>query len=823
MRYRLSDIISLIHAEAIPLHADAEIRQVCTDTRQITAGASSLFFCLVARNDGHLYIDPAYRKGIRHFVVSRTIDTHAYPDAHFLKVQDTLQALQDLAAAHRQGFHIPVIGITGSNGKTIIKEWLFQLLSPEKNIVKSPKSYNSQIGVPLSVLNMEAQHELAIFEAGISTTHEMEHLQHMIQPTLGIFTNIGTAHDAGFSNRQEKVKEKLQLFRHCETILYSDNYPEIRSGIADAGLTANTISFGEQASSTLRIRKLKTEEQHTLLEIESKIFGIDAALLRLPFTDAASLENCLCCVLTLLYFGYDVETIQQRILALRNLPMRLELKYGINNCTIIDDSYSADFHSLQVAMDFFRQQETHKKRTLILSEFEGSGLNEKEFIAGLKALLQQHPFDKLIGVGTSFMHHIEALAYSVKEWYVFENAEKLLEQFHVLNFENELILLKGARKFGFERITAQLIGQTHATVLEINLNALTHNLNFYKSYLGKDCGVIAMVKAFSYGSGSTEVASLLEKQHIGYLAVAYADEGVHLRRNGIHTRIMVMNPDAVDFERMLEYQLEPEIYSLQILQELIHAVRGQNIDVHLKLETGMNRLGFVQHDIDALIGILRGHPNIRVKTIFSHLAASEDPQFDTFTLEQIAIYEQLSSEILRHLDHPVKRHLLNSSGILRFPQAHYDYVRLGIGLYGVDSTHTIQSKLQTIGTLKTRVAQIKQVPKGQTVGYSRKGVADKDLKIAILAIGYADGYDRRLGNGAGDVFIAGQKAKIIGNICMDMCMADITHIEEVREGDEVEIYGKEISIIAQAEKIGTIAYELLTRISGRVKRLYYLD
>jgi alanine racemase len=507
--------------------------------------------------------------------------------------------------------------------------------------------------------------------------------------------------------------------------------------------------------------------------------------------------------------------------------MRLELKYGINNCTIIDDSYSADFHSLQVALDFLKQQESNKKKTLIISDFEDSGLSEKEFILKLKSVLQLNNFDKLIGVGKAFLHHIESLAYVVKEWYVFENTTQMIEQFNVLKFENELILLKGARKFTFEKITAQLIGQTHATVLEINLNSMINNLNVYKSYLPKTTGVIAMVKAFSYGSGSVEVASLLEKQHIDYLAVAYTDEGVELRKNGIKTPIIVMNPDVVDFDRMLEYNLEPEIYSLKILKELLAfadvSKNKNNINIHVKLETGMNRLGFVADDLDELIAILLQQNDITVKTIFSHLAASEDVQFDAFTQEQISVFNKLSNKIIEAIPYPIKKHLLNSSGIIRFPQAHFDYVRLGIGLYGVDSTSTIQNKLEPIGKLKTRVAQIKHVRKGETVGYSRKGIAEYDMKIGVLAIGYADGYDRRFGNGNGEVFIAGKRANIIGNICMDMCMVDITHIDDVYDGDECEIYGKEISIIHQAKKIGTIAYELLTHISSRVKRLYYLD
>jgi alanine racemase len=813
MKYSIREIKNIVNGRFLLEKHHSIITQVCIDTRQITHAENNLFFCLVARNDGHLYIENAYKKGIRNFIVSKDVAIEKYADTNFIIVENTTTALQQLAKHHREQFNIPVIGITGSNGKTIVKEWLFQLLSTEKNTVKSPKSYNSQIGVPLSVLNMEKENELAIFEAGISTVGEMENLEKIIQPTIGLLTNIGAAHDAGFSSRDEKIKEKIMLFEHCDKIIYCDKY------IAHThfkNFPAELISFGENINSTYHISNIHKEGAAATLFINQIEFLI-------PFSDEASIENCLQCIVLLKELGFDNASIQAKIGTLRNLPMRLELKYGINNCTIIDDSYSADFHSLQVALDFFKQQESHKKKTLIISEFEESGLNDKDFIQKLKIVLQQHPFDKLIGVGKSFIQHIESLAYTVKEWYVFESTEQLIEQFNVLNFENELILLKGARKFSFEKISAQLIGQTHATVLEINLNALTNNLNIYKSYLPKDCGIIAMVKAFSYGSGSVEVASLLEKQQVNYLAVAYADEGVELRKNNINTPIMVMNPDAVDFDRMIEYNLEPEIYSLQILHQLIKKVSGKDIMVHVKIETGMNRLGFLENEIDELISILQQHKNIYVKSVFSHLAASEDAQFDSFTNEQITHFNKLSDYLIAALKTPIKKHLLNSSGIVRFPSAHFDYVRLGIGLYGVDSSSTIQEKLQSIGRLKTRVAQIKYVQKGETIGYSRKGIADKDIKIGVLAIGYADGYDRRFGNGIGEVFIAGQRAKIIGNICMDMCMADITHIDDVHEGDECEIYGKEISIIEQAKRIGTISYELLTRISSRVKRLYYLD
>lgn len=830
MNYTVNEINTIIKGSLLQYVKDVIVTSVCIDTRLITNGTTQLFFCLIARNDGHQYIETAYSKGIRNFVISENVLLEQFPNANFILVKNTTTALQQLAAYHRMQFQIPVIGITGSNGKTIVKEWLYQLLFNDKRIVKSPKSYNSQIGVPLSVLNMEQGDELAIFEAGISTVGEMEKLQNIIQPTIGILTNIGAAHDAGFSSKDEKIKEKLILFKDSQSLICCYDMPLIYGVVGELkneNPTLKIISWSVNIDSTLTIEFLEKTASYSIYSIDGStydaVFKIPKTKMKIPFTDDASIENCLHCITTLLWLGYSVDDVQKKILSLRNLPMRLELKYGINNCTIIDDSYSADFNSLQIAFDFYKQQETQKKKILIISEFEESGLNEKDFIKKLKSFLQETKFDKLIGVGNAFMHEIESLAYVVKEWYVFESTEKLLEQFNILHFENELILIKGARTFSFEKITAQLIGQTHATVLEVNLNALINNLNAYKNNLAKETGLIAMVKAFSYGSGSVEVASLLEKNKVDYLAVAYADEGVLLRKNNIQTPIIVMNPDAVDFDRMITYNLEPEIYSLQILQSLIEKVKDTAINIHIKLETGMNRLGFVENEINELIAILHQHKNINIKTIFSHLAASEDEQLDVFTNEQIHTFMVLFNQLQKSFGYAIKKHILNSSGILRFPEAHFDYVRLGIGLYGVDSTAKIQEQLQVIGRLKTRVAQIKHVKKGDTIGYSRKGIADKDMKIAILAIGYADGYDRRLGNGVGEVFIAGQRAKTIGNICMDMCMADITHIDDVHEGDECEIYGKEISIITQAQKIDTISYELLTRISSRVKRLYYLD
>jgi alanine racemase len=809
MHYELQKVAEIL-SNSTEFNNNIYIDNVALDSR-INLTQHTLFFCIVGdRNNGHHYIKNAYNKGVRCFVISENIETKIYQEANFIIVKDCLIALQQFAIYHRKQFKIPTIGITGSNGKTIIKEWLYQFLSNDKKIVKSPKSYNSQVGVPLSILNIENIHEIGIFEAGISTTNQMEFLEKMIQPNIGIFSNIGPAHDSGFSSLEEKITEKLKLFTNVAALIYCINHDALHQKLKN---NLNTYAWQKQ-----QISKNKFEIS---IHHQNKIFSKN--IFQIQFEDAASIENSIHCIVCMLLLKYDHSYIQTHLHTLRNLPMRLELKYGINNCTIIDDAYSADFLSLQIAIDFLNQQEPQKRKTLIISDFEESGLNPNIFIEKILAIIEQHQFEKLIAVGSVFTAHNNYIKEKIKNAYLFEDTEQLLEAIYTIPFENEIILIKGARKYEFENITKELIGQTHETTLEINLNALRHNLNVYKSLLQKDVGIIAMVKAFSYGSGSIELASLLEKEQVSYLAVAYTDEGVLLRKNGIKLPIMVMNPDKVDFNRMLQYQLEPEVYAISILEKLVERINGKEIAIHVKLETGMNRLGIIAQDIDTLITILDKNRHIKINSIFSHLSASEDALFDEFTQAQIQTFEKLSQHVELSLSIKVKKHILNSAGIVRFKTAQFDFVRLGIGLYGVDGSHHIQDKLQTIGRLKTRIAQIKNIKKFETVGYSRRGVANRDMTLAVLAIGYADGFDRRFGNGVGEVFIAGKRAKIIGNICMDMCMVDISHISDVQEGDEVEIYGKEISIIEQAEKIGTIPYELLTSISSRVKRIYYLD
>ncbi|MCB9032449.1 MAG: bifunctional UDP-N-acetylmuramoyl-tripeptide:D-alanyl-D-alanine ligase/alanine racemase [Chitinophagales bacterium] len=816
MNYSLQQIANIVNGTC-NTNSSKIITQVATDSRSLYLNSATLFFCLVGeRFDAHHYIQQCIDKGIDTFVVSNTSVITQYNNINFILVDNTLVALQQLAIYHRQQFNFPVIGITGSNGKTIVKEWLFQLLNEDFSIVKSPKSYNSQIGVALSVLQMNEQHNLAIFEAGISTTNEMQQLQKMIEPTLGIFTNIGEAHNAGFKNQAEKTKEKLILFNNTDEIIYNNKYTIINELVK---LDSRYKSIGFDDNAYFKIKNITKENQSTQLIINDNLFVI-------PFIDDASIENALHCICMLLILNYDVTSINQRMAKLKKLAMRLSLNYGINQCTIIDDSYSADFSGLQIALDFMHQQATNKNRTLIVSGFEESGLNNDDFIKQLIHIIQPYHIQKIITIGNVFDSFQEVLQTNFKQYLYFENTNSFIKQFYQLDFHNEIILIKGARKYQFEYISQLLIGKTHETILEINLNSLINNFNAYKKLLSNHTGIIAMVKAFSYGSGSVEIASVLQSLKASYLAVAYADEGVHLRNNGITIPIMVMNPAAIDFNRMIEYHLEPVIYDDFILQQLINQLSYYNIDslnIHIKVETGMNRLGFTKAEIPSLLTTLQAHHHLKIATIFSHLAASEDDNENQFSNKQIEEFKIIFEQIQNTKNYPIKKHILNSSGIVNFPQAHFDFVRLGIGLYGIDTSNKIQVDLESIGTLKTRITQIKKVKQGDTIGYSRKGKATQDMTIAILAIGYADGFDRRFSNGVGEVYIKQQKAKIIGNVCMDMTMIDISNISDVNEGDEVEIFGSHIAIKEQAQKIGTIGYELLTGISSRVKRVYYLD
>lgn len=821
--YTASRIAELCDGKLFDSGAEVRVSLLLTDSRALTHAESSLFFALKGeRHDGHKFIPELISKGVRNFVVSDLPGEALLSQANFILVSNTLEALQRLARLHRESFQLPVIGITGSNGKTIVKEWLYNLLRTDFNIVRSPKSYNSQIGVPLSLWNIREEHQLGIIEAGISMPGEMEKLRRMIMPTIGIFTNIGTAHDENFDNMSQKVQEKLSLFKSVRSLVYGKDYDILHSHIQSFTFENTDISFftwSKKSKADLQVGRISKNSDET--EIQA-VYKNEFISITIPFTDDASIENSIICWCTLLMMGYENGMIAERMQYLSPVAMRLEMKTGINNCSVINDSYNSDIGSLTIALDFLNQQKQHSKRTVILSDILQSGKNEESLYSQVAKLLNAKGVDRLIGIGSSISRQQDKFEMNKK---FFPTTEDFLRDFSPADFKDETILLKGARPFGFEKISKVLQQKSHETVLEIDLNLLVHNLNYYRSRLKPETKIMAMVKATSYGSGSFEIANVLQYHHVDYLAVAYTDEGIELRKAGITLPIMVMNPEIMSFDLMLKYKLEPEIYNFRLLSQLQDVLKkhhGEPFRIHIKLDTGMHRLGFEEKDINELVIRLNNNKNIRVQSVFSHLAASDESEHDGFTAMQIKRFREMSGEIQRNLTYPVMRHLLNSSGILRFSEAQFEMVRLGIGLYGIASTDNEQQHLQQVATLKTTISQIKNVPANETVGYSRKGKLKRDSIIATVAIGYADGIDRRYGNGAGKMMVNGKIVPIIGNVCMDMCMLDITDVS-AREGDEVIVFGKQYPVTEMARVLGTIPYEILVNVSQRVKRIYFQE
>lgn len=810
-QYLASQIKVILECESIIQQPEYEIYWLLTDSRKIIYAEQSLFFALAGKQDSHQYIKDLYQKGVRNFVISdaKYADT-SYLSANFYIVDNTLKALQKLVAYHRSHFNYPVIGITGSNGKTIVKDWLYQILSPEFAIVRSPKSYNSQLGVPLSVWQMNHTYQLALIEAGISTINEMDALEEIIKPNIGILTNIKSAHDEGFQSRQEKLKEKLKLFKNSEKIIYSIDY--VPAGTIDA---ARSFTWSKTDVADLQILSIKQIDHYSLLTCYYKHqeFQINC-----HFTDEASIENIIILVATLLSMNYSLATIQERIAQLQSIPMRLEMKQGINRSTLINDSYSADISSVLLAIDFLNQQKQESK-TLIVSDIVHA---EKEPVYEILAnYLAEHNISRVIGIGNEIMSK-SSLFKMQKSFYA--STEEFIADFKNIEFNNEGILIKGARKYGFERIAKLLEEKVHETVLEINLNAIVHNLNFYRSKLSPGTKVMAMVKAFAYGSGSVEIASILQYNKVDYLAVAYADEGVALRKAGINLPIMVMSPEPAAFDKIIEYNLEPELYNQRILASFYELIKSKHLShypVHIKLETGMNRLGFDDADLETLFKYTSDDA-LKIVSVFSHLAASENELNDDYTQEQLNRFDRLYAKLRLKFQKDFIRHISNTAGILRFPEAQYEMVRLGIGLYGIENVGHFQNELQMVGELKTTVTQIKKLNAGDTVGYGRRGVIEKSSEIATIKIGYADGYYRSFGNGKAYVSIKGQRATVIGSVCMDMCMVDVTGLGVV-EGDEVIIFGEDPSINDLAKIANTIPYEILTSISQRVQRIYYYE
>ena len=821
MKYTVNDIAAVMNAEQTA-SSPVVIDQLLIDSRKIVFPERSLFFALPGpRRDGHAFINEVYERGVRNFVVNTSFDHSSFTEAVFLKVNDVLQSLQTLAAHHRKQFHIPVIGITGSNGKTIVKEWLYQLLSPEYNIVRSPRSYNSQIGVPLSVWQMNERHTLAIFEAGISVPNEMKKLAAVIQPTLGILTNIGEAHNEGFIDYAHKFSEKLNLFNGCEAVIARRKEINAEKEVLQSQYNTTFLTWGLAAGNEFTIDEIQKKEKQTIVHVTGKNKNVVFAL---PFTDEASVENAITSCCMMLQLGYEEAVIAERINRLHAVEMRLQQKKGVNNSYIINDSYSNDPYSLSIALDYLKQQAGANRTTAILSDFLQSNADKEKLYENVAAELQQRKISRLIGIGRDISSNKDSIASLYKgEIICFNEANDLFEQMTSHQFKDEYILLKGARVFAFEQIGHWLEQKVHQTVLEVNLTALIHNLKVYQQLLQPATRVMAMVKAFGYGSGTAEVARILQFYKVDYLAVAYADEGVELRKAGISLPIMVMNPDELSFDAIVDHNLEPEIYGMHILKNFTTFLAAQGLQqfpVHIKIDTGMHRLGFEAGEIDMLCDELKQHKSIAVKSVFSHLVASEASSHDAFTRQQAAVFDAACNKLQAALGYSFVKHIGNSSAINRHPSLQYDMVRLGIGLYGVDSSAEIQQQLQTVATLRSTISQIRKVAAGETVGYNRRGVVSKDSIIATVRIGYADGLNRQLGNGKGYMWVKGKAAPVIGNVCMDMTMIDITGIDDVQTGDEVEIFGKNIPVQEVAERMNTIAYEVLTSVSQRVKRVY---
>ncbi len=823
--YSLSKIASVTGGKLISEEKGGNlIIDLLIDSRLLIHPESTLFVCLVSsRNDGHRYIAELYEAGVRNFLVQKVPDQSETPDAAFILTDDTLAALQKLGAWHRSQFHIPVIGITGSNGKTIVKEWLYQLMSRDKKIIRSPKSYNSQIGVPLSVWKMESGHEMAIFEAGISRPGEMQNLEAIIRPTLGIFTNIGHAHDADFTDISQKVAEKMLLFTHADQLIYCLDHQLIHQAVSGLPNSVQRITWSRENEADLRILHVDTDLH--LTRITGRYKHAEQTI-TIPFTDEAGIENAIHCWLMMLTLGNQPEVIASRMEALMPIAMRLELKEAIHQCSLINDSYNSDINSLGIALDFLNQQKQHQKKTVILSDILQSGRKKEDLYHEIADILQAKGIDRLIGIGADIRSEQEKFR---MEKVFYDTTDDFLLRFPLSSFQEETILLKGARPFEFEKISHALQQKVHETILEVNLDAMVHNLNYYRSKLNQGVKTMVMVKAFSYGSGSFEIANLLQFHRVDYLAVAYADEGVELRKSGISLPIMVMNPEEESFDLLLHYNLEPEIYNFRVLNMLQKAITasetGEPVMIHVKIDTGMHRLGFDPKEVELLIPLLKNNPDVQVRSVFSHLAASEDPLEDAFTENQINRLKTTGKQLKEGLGYDFLLHIHNSAGISRFGNDQMDMVRLGIGLYGIGFNEDEQHRLRNVSTLKSTISQIRFVKAGDTIGYNRKGLAQQDSFIAVIPIGYADGINRRLGNGKGKMFIQGYPVPVIGNICMDTCMVDLTEMisrkMKVSEGDEVIIFGENYPVKKLAEELGTIPYEVLTGISRRVKRIYF--
>jgi Alr-MurF fusion protein len=818
--YSPTHIAQVLQCEANIMHND-EIRFLLTDSRRIIHAEDSLFFAIVgAFHNGHDYIGGLLKAGVRNFVVEHLPDLDCSGKANFFVVENAVKALQDLATHHRRQFSYPVIGITGSNGKTIVKEWLFQVMEGQRQVVRNPRSFNSQVGVPLSVWNMDVSNDMAVFEAGISLPGEMGSLEKTIRPTLGIFTNIGDAHQENFSDMLEKAKEKSQLFINVEWLVYCSDYKEIEQAVHQTANNGKTqfFTWSMQERATLSVLEVQMVAPGT--QITANYGGADRKI-SIPFTDKGSIENAIHVWCVLLHLGWDDNLIENRMMQLQPVEMRLMQKKAINGCTLINDSYNSDLNSLSIAMDFLGQQHQHARKTLILSDIQQSGKNTDALYHEVSMVVNNKKIDRFIGIGPEIARY-SALFKGMSQFY--PSTDEFLKGLDISGFHDESILIKGARHFRFEEVEKRFIQKVHRTVLQIDMDAVIHNFNYFKALVKPKTKIMAMVKAVSYGSGTFEIAHLLHFHRVDYLGVAYTNEGIDLRQAGVNTPIMVMNPEHETFGPLIDYGLEPEIYSFETLKAFLVEckLKGERqYPVHIKLDSGMHRLGFMPNDAKALTEALANNPYIRVKSIFSHLAASDDLSFERMTRKQIRDFEEVSLKIMEHLEYPVLRHILNSSGIVNYPEAEFDMVRLGIGLYGFAASS--EGKLKNVFTLKTVLSQIKEISSGDSIGYNPRSPLENNKKMGIIAIGYADGFNRKLGNGVGKVMVKGHLVPVIGNVCMDMCMIDLTGLDDVKEGDEVLVFGQGYTADAMAQQLGTIPYEVITGISQRINRVYYKE
>ena len=846
MKYTIEKITTLIGARRIG-DTEAVVSWLLTDSRSLCFPEETLFFALRSgRNDGHNYIPELYRRGVRNFVVERgyfklpdgiaaNSAEGALAGANILEVVSPLEALQRLAERHRDEFDVPIVGITGSNGKTMVKEWLYQLLSPYKIVTRSPKSYNSQIGVPLSVWLLGEQTEVGLFEAGISQPGEMQALRDIIQPSIGVLTSLGTAHQENFRSMDEKCQEKLSLFHDAKVVAYNSDDNVVSRCMRKSGYHGEKLSWSkEDPQAAMFIKKI--ERRNTVSTLYYIYKGKEGTY-HLPFIDDASVECSIAAAVVALYLGVTPEELDVRMSQLEPVAMRLEVKEGQHGCTLINDSYNSDINSLDIALDFMsrRPDQEGKSRTLILSDIYQSGVTPHELYHRVMELAVKRGVTKFIGIGKEIKRILadegggqiagdQTAKLPGTVAFFFEDVEEFLRSEVFKGLRNEIVLIKGARDFGFDQITEMLEQKVHETILEVNLNAVVENLNHFRSYMKPDTKIICMVKADAYGAGAVEVSKTLQDHRVDYLAVAVADEGVTLRKNGITSNIMIMNPEMTAFKTMFDYDLEPEVYSFRIMDALIKAAEKEgitNYPVHIKLDTGMHRLGFdpVQ-DIDEVINRLKHQNAIIPRSVFSHFVGSDSDDFDTFSAHQFELFDTASKKLQSAFEHKILRHICNSAGIEHFPERQLDACRLGIGLYGVDSrdNHIIN----TVSTLKTTILQLRHVPKDETVGYSRKGVLTRDSVIAAIPIGYADGLNRHLGRGKGYCLVNGQKAPYVGNICMDVALIDVTDIP-CKEGDTVEIFGEHLPVTVLSDILDTIPYEVLTGVSNRVKKVYYQD